>query len=46
VTDAVGRWRLEVRSRAQRQHERLPENVATAIAEFILDLLHAMHQCR
>lgn len=36
MTDAGSRWRLEVRPRAQRQLERLPEKVATAAAEFIL----------
>jgi hypothetical protein len=36
VTNAGGRWHLEVRPRAQRQLERLPEKVATAIAEFVL----------
>lgn len=36
MTDAGGRWRLEVRPRAQRQLERLPEKVATAAAEFLL----------
>lgn len=36
MTDAGGRWRLEVRPRAQRQLERLPEKVATAVAEFVL----------
>ena len=29
------RWGLEVRARAQRQLSRLPEKVATAVAEFV-----------
>lgn len=41
MRDAGGRWRLEVRPRAQRQLERLPEKVATAVAEFILGPLLA-----
>jgi mRNA interferase RelE/StbE len=36
VTDAGWRWRLDVRPRAQRQLFRLPEKVATAVAEFIV----------
>jgi mRNA interferase RelE/StbE len=36
VTDAGGRWHLDVRSRAQRQLSRLPEKIATAAAEFIV----------
>ena len=35
VTDAGGRWRLDVRPRAQRQLSRLPEKIAAAAAEFI-----------
>lgn len=31
----AGRWRLDVRPRAQRQLSRLPEKIATAVAEFI-----------
>ncbi|MGH3898788.1 MAG: type II toxin-antitoxin system RelE family toxin [Pseudonocardiaceae bacterium] len=30
-----GRWGLDVRGRAQRQLARLPEKIATAVAEFI-----------
>jgi mRNA interferase RelE/StbE len=30
-----GRWGLEVRARAQRQLSRLPEKIATAVAEFV-----------
>lgn len=36
MTDAGGRWHLDVRARAQRQLSRLPEKVATAVAEFIV----------
>jgi mRNA interferase RelE/StbE len=36
VTEAGGRWRLDVRPRAQRQLSRLPEKIATAVAEFIV----------
>jgi hypothetical protein len=38
VTDAGGRWKLDVRPRAQRQLSRLPEKIATAAAEFIVGL--------
>lgn len=31
----AGRWRLDVRPRAQRQLSRLPEKIATTVAEFI-----------
>jgi len=51
VTDAGGRWHLDVRPRAQRQLSRLPEKIATATAEFIVGPLldnphrvsHALH---
>ncbi len=36
MTEAGGRWRLDVRPRAQRQLSRLPEKIATAVAEFIV----------
>ena len=36
MTDPSGRWKLDVRPRAQRQLARLPEKVATAAAEFIV----------
>lgn len=36
MTDAGGRWGLDVRPRAQRQLARLPEKIATAAAEFIV----------
>jgi mRNA interferase RelE/StbE len=35
VTRPAGRWKLDVRPRAQRQLARLPEKVAAAAAEFI-----------
>jgi mRNA interferase RelE/StbE len=36
VTNVAGRWRLDVRPRAQRQLTQLPEKIATAVAEFIV----------
>ena len=36
MTEASRRWSLDVRPRAQRQISRLPEKIATAVAEFIL----------
>jgi mRNA interferase RelE/StbE len=36
VTEPGGRWRLDVRPRAQRQLSVLPEKIATAAAEFIV----------
>jgi mRNA interferase RelE/StbE len=36
VTVPPDRWRLDVRPRAQRQIERLPEKITTAAVEFIL----------
>lgn len=36
MTDAGGRWHLDVRPRAQRQLSRLPEKIATAAAEFVV----------
>jgi mRNA interferase RelE/StbE len=36
VTEVGGRWRLDVRPRAQRQLSRLPEKIATAVAEFVV----------
>ena len=35
MTRPVGRWKLDVRPRAQRQFARLPEKIAAAAAEFI-----------
>jgi hypothetical protein len=35
VTGPVGRWKLDVLPRAQRQLARLPEKIAAAAAEFI-----------
>ncbi len=35
MTGQAGRWRLDVRPRAQRQLARLPEKIAAAAAEFI-----------
>jgi len=35
VTGPAGRWKLDVRPRAQRQLARLPEKIAAAAAEFI-----------
>lgn len=35
MTGQAGRWRLDVRPRAQRQLAQLPEKVVTAAAEFI-----------
>jgi len=35
VTGPAGRWKLDVRPRAQRQLTRLPEKVAAAAVEFI-----------
>jgi hypothetical protein len=39
VTGRAGRWYLDVRPRAQRQLERLPEKIATAAAEFMTGAL-------
>ncbi|HEY4850483.1 MAG TPA: hypothetical protein VII22_06790, partial [Streptosporangiaceae bacterium] len=39
MTDAGGRWHLDVRPRAQRQISRLPEKIATAAAEFVVGQL-------
>jgi mRNA-degrading endonuclease RelE of RelBE toxin-antitoxin system len=39
VTGAAGHWKLQVRPRAQRQIARLPEKIATAVAEFITGAL-------
>jgi mRNA interferase RelE/StbE len=39
VTGRAGRWNLDVRPRAQRQLERLPEKIATAAAEFMTGAL-------
>lgn len=36
MTNAGGRWHLNVLPRAQRQLSRLPEKVATAVAEFMV----------
>ena len=35
MTGPAGRWKLDVRPRAQRQLARLPEKIAAAAAEFI-----------
>ena len=35
MTGPAGRWKLDVRPRAQRQLTRLPEKIAAAAAEFI-----------
>jgi mRNA-degrading endonuclease RelE of RelBE toxin-antitoxin system len=35
VSGPGGRWKLDVRPRAQRQLARLPEKIAAAAAEFI-----------
>ena len=35
MTGPAGRWKLDVRPRAQRQLARLPEKAAAAAAEFI-----------
>jgi hypothetical protein len=35
VTSPAGRWKLDVRPRAQRQLAGLPEKIAAAAAEFI-----------
>lgn len=35
MTGQAGRWRLDVRPRAQRQLARLPQKIAAAAAEFI-----------
>jgi mRNA interferase RelE/StbE len=39
VTRLGGRWRFDVRPRAQRQLTRLPEKIAAAAAEFITGTL-------
>jgi mRNA interferase RelE/StbE len=39
VTEPGGRWKLDVRPRAQRQLAQLPEKIATAAAEFIIGTL-------
>lgn len=41
MTGQPGRWKLDIRPRAQRQLARLPEKIATAAAEFITGSLLA-----